>query len=281
MTTTTSKQVLQFIATMLAFLAMDLATAPLRAIGFVLASIVGFITLFGLEWLLIARRKYLSPRNILIASLIGFALINVPIRCILTWESTYVSFPDFLYRIAGILAGFWFAVAGKKVRWIIAGCCGVLLLLTNALTIRFYQFISFGSASGRVETPVRIDKIPTRDTEGNSMSLELDPDKTYVLYFCSEKCGVCHRKLPTFLEIRDRYRNRIPNVVFYAVDPLDNPADETFITRKSDLDLIFTTRDFAESIGIHGYPTVTVIRGNKQLYLGYTNPVENFLSKIH
>lgn len=153
MTTTTSKQALRFIATMLAFLAMDLATAPLRAISMPLTSIAGFITLFGLEWLFITRRKYLTPRSILIASLMGIALLYVPVSFVWIKEEALTALPDIFYRTAGILTGFWFVVAGKKSRWIVAAVACLLLVSVYPVTIGLARWRGYDYIDGRIRAP--------------------------------------------------------------------------------------------------------------------------------
>ncbi len=270
------KKTLLFFGIVLAFVAVDFASAPLRMIHYALASIIGFITLSALEVLVLYRCKNLRPRTILLASLLGFAILNLPSRFM---DGTSYSWPDFLLRLAGILLAYLFFTVHRKT-WkmliVIISC----LLLTGAypITVKWIDYLNYGSTSGRTDKPVFIGTMPVKEMQGQTTTYRFESERTYVLYFWMTKCGYCHKRFPDFKGLYERYGMQ-DEIRFLAVNPLDAPADENFITLQSDIPSFYTTSGFADTVGITGYPTIVIIRNSQTVFYGNPSLTKKFLKQ--
>lgn len=270
------KKTLLFFGIVLAFLAVDFASAPLRMVHFALASIAGFISLFGLEIFVLHRNKSLRPRTILLASLLGFAILNLPGRFM---PGTGASWPDFLFRLTAILLAYLFFRVRRKTGKIgicIVGC--VLLAMAYPITVNWCNYLDYGTISGRSEKPISIESMPVKEMQGQTTSYRFDPQKTYVLYFWTNRCGYCHKNFPNFQQLYDRYGS-LETIRFLAVNPLDAPAAENFISSQSDTPCFYTTRAFAEGLDVEGFPAVVIIRDNRTVFFGNTEMAKKFLAK--
>lgn len=270
------KKTLLFFGIVLAFLAVDFASAPLRMFHFALASIVGYTTLFGFEIFVLYRCKTLRPFTILLASLLGFALLNLPGRFM---QDTNASWPDFLIRLAAILLAYlYFTVRTRTPKVLIGILCCLILAGAYPITEKWVCYLNYGSLNGHTKKSVYIEEMAVKDVQGETTSYRFLPDKTYVLYFWTNRCGYCHRFFPDFIELNQQFGSET-DVCFLAANPRDIPAEENFITLQSDIPCFYTTREFADTVGIRGYPTVIIIRNNRTVLLGNTSMTRDFLSE--
>lgn len=67
---------------------------------------------------------------------------------------------------------------------------------------------------------------------------------------------------------------------FLAVNPLDAPAAENFVSSQSDIPCFYTTRAFADRLGVESFPTVVVIRDNRMVFFGNTTMARDFLKAV-
>ena len=269
------KKTLLFFGIVLAFLIVDFASAPLRMIHYVLASIVGFTTLFALEGFVLHRCKSLRPRTILLASLLGFAILNLPGRFM---HGVSASWPDFLVRLISILLAYLFFTVHRKTWKTTIGIISCLLLISvYPITVKWIDHLNYDTFGGRSQKPVPIESMPVKEIQGQTASRRFDPEKTYVLYFWTNRCGYCHKYLPDFLQLYEQYGSQQNDMRFLAVNPLDAPAEENFVRSQSDIPCFYTTRAFADRLGIKGFPAVVVIRDNRTVFFGSTTMVKKFL----
>ena len=167
------KKTLLFFGIVLAFLIVDFASAPLRMIHYVLASIVGFTTLFALEGFVLHRCKSLRPRTILLASLLGFAILNLPGRFM---HGVSASWPDFLVRLISILLAYLFFTVHRKTWKTTIGIISCLLLISvYPITVKWIDHLNYDTFDGRSQKPVPIESMPVKEIQGQTASRRFDP----------------------------------------------------------------------------------------------------------
>lgn len=146
------------------------------------------------------------------------------------------------------------------------------------ITLKWIDYVYFQSLDGTPQQRIEIEKCSVKDLQGGTTEFRFSPEKTYVLYFWTTRCGVCHSSFPAFKRLYDIYRSQ-PDIVFMAVNPTDMPEPESFITHQSDMTSLYVSSDLADRLRVRFYPTVTIIRGNRCVLFDNTRLAKKYLRK--
>ena len=273
-------------------LLIEMITSPLRGyVNFMACSVVTFAVYFiFINLMLMKHASKLKPQWILFACIIGCSILQLPIR-ILSFSSSLISLPDFLFHLFGIFMGYFFYISGKYIK---SGIVVTSLLCCTFLYFKGYNLwlhkLNFGTFSGIVHNKAEIPKFQFTDREGNTLTNQDFNGKFTILDFWNTGCGVCFREFPKFEEQYVKYSSN-NNVVLYAVNvklPRDKEgvAFEIFSERGYSFPTLQSglSEDAKSIFGVTVYPTVVVLnpagvmvfRGNKENAFSF---VENELKK--
>lgn len=206
---------LTVISISLGSLLIELITAPLRGyVNFLVAGIVAFALFAVYTSVMLYRCKSIKPVVIIAAILLGWAVINLPLR-ILYWQIGLISLPEGMMHLLGILSGYLFWKFNKigKVCYVILSIVLCFLYADNYMQI--VNKLKEGTFTGRISETI---KTPIVFQNGNGDSVALsDLDKDYiVLEFWSSTCGVCFKKLPEIEKIYNSI-SETEHIAFYSV----------------------------------------------------------------
>ena len=281
---TIPKQTKRFILLLFIALLLDITLSPLRAINFMVSSIVAFAAFFLLVWLFSRRWTDVKPWKILLAVFLGWAPINLGIRTFY-FHDTLVSLPDALMHVLGMVAGYLFCIAGRRWRWTVAVCSVALCAAIYPAYDAWLHYLNFGTVSGRVE-PVAVSPLRVVNAEGEEFGIGGD-GTVYVLDFWNISCGICVREFPEFEKFAGEYADR-KGFEFLAAGLRSNGEsnEEMFdaFTRYYSADfpvVIAQELDFEGNVlGIEVVPTVIVIDGaGRMVYRGNVNGARKILSE--
>ena len=258
-------------------LLIEMVTSPLRGYAsFMVCSVVTFAIYFVFINLML--RKYsskLKPTGILIAFLIGCSLLQLPLR-IIFFNSSLISFPDFLFHLLGIFMGYFFYVSNKHIK---SGIVVTSILCCSFLYFKGYDLwlhkLNFGTFTGIVQNNAEILEFHFTDKDGEIVTNQDFICKYTILDFWNTGCGVCFREFPKFEEHYEKYKSN-NEVALYAVN-IKLPRDEDGVSFEiiSERGYSFPTLQGEDGVqnlfGVQVYPTVIVLnsagaivfRGNK------------------
>jgi thiol-disulfide isomerase/thioredoxin len=263
-------KVVYFFLIIILSLFIMLAISPLRGapLGMAYSSSAGFIlyflfTIFSLKFF----KSKLSALQILLAVIVGFWLLLLPIR-IIDFESSVGSLPDSLLQTLGIICGFLYRRLKKPFNILTAflGCLILTFMLFRGYDFWFHK-LNFGTFTGRIEAHALPSAFEASD-ENNDVITDVDfKGKIVLLDFWYTQCGPCFDKFPQLQAAYDRYKND-PSIVIYAVD---NPVEEdkpgqAFEEIKNEgfsfPVVIAKDENMPENFGVKVYPTTFVIDRN-------------------
>ena len=281
-----SKQTKRLILLFFISLVLDIALSPLRGYAsFMVSSIISFIAFFLLVWFYCRRWKDVKPWRILLAVLLGWCVINWPVR-IFSFQSSLVSFPDAWMHVLGMLSGYLFYVGGRVWKWVVVACGVALCVMITPMYRAWLHYLSFGTVSGRVET-VPVSPLTVIAEDGAEFNIGGD-GTIYVLDFWTTSCGICFREFPGFKEFADKYSGR-EEIRFYAVGiPWREETHEDIfrvfrmrsgidIPVVAAVDMGFDGNDF----GISSVPTIVVIdAAGRIVYRGNVEGAEKMVGRI-
>lgn len=270
-----TKKAWTFLLIVFVVCAVDLATVPLRGIHFTLSGIIGFITLFAFEGVLLRYCKILKPATIFWASLIGFCLINLPSHIVL-WPSTLGSLPDFSIRLMGVVLGCSFFATGRKwlrIAVVVAGC--LILAGTNWAVVNTIHYLAHGSFDGRIKEQVELNELLVKNREA---PLAFDPTRTYVFYFWYSGCGWCHKRFPEFQRLYNIYRSD-STICFFTLNPVDVPDSGAVLVPDCEIENLFVERSLCDKLSVDGFPTLIIVKGNKVIFRGTVDKACSILQK--
>ena len=269
--------------------AIELITAPLRGILFMLCAVVSFILFF--IFMIIILKKYedkIKRIYILFVVLAGCSVLTLPMR-IIDWKDTLISLPDYLFHIFGILMGYWFYISKKWLKYIV-----VIFSVISCVFLYFWGYEMFinkyilnQTFTGAVE-PKCVDNIFFQTNEGDTVSLENFKGK-YLLVDCwHTHCSICFREFPKFQALAEEYKEN-QNIEFIALNCRFENEGETFATGDS----IFIKREMPypcfsidfkdESLKtfVHSYPTVLIFdKESRLIFIGDIKFAKRYLKQI-
>lgn len=284
-----------FFLIILCALSIDLLTTPLRAISFMLCAIVTFVLFF--VFICIVLKQYstrLKPEYILVATIIGSVLLEMPLR-IISFASSMVSLPDSIFHVLGIILGYMYYKTTKTFK--------VIILSISVVSCVFLYFkgydmwvhkLGYGTFTGKINDNSRVYDFNFQTNIGDTLSLS-DFRGKYLLLDCwFTYCGICYREMPEVQKTYDEYKDN-PNVKVFSMHSTiqeknrnkspENYATGTEILKREGFDYPCLSIDIKDSIltelGVEGYPTVLIFdRESKLVFRGSIGNAANYLEKI-
>ena len=279
---------LTVISISLGSLLIELITAPLRGyVNFLVAGIVAFALFAVYTSVMLYRCKSIKPVVIIAAILLGWAVINLPLR-ILYWQIVLISLPEGMMHLLGILSGYLFWRFNKigKACYVILSIVLCFLYADNYMQI--VNKLKEGTFTGRISETI---KTPIVFQNGNGDSVALsDLDKEYiVLEFWSSTCGVCFKKLPEIEKIYNSI-SETEHIAFYSVFCRLSDRNETpqsGVSTLADLGYSFPVLSvdwqdpIMKEIGIKVVPTIVVFdRKGTMIFRGSIELAERYLRQL-
>lgn len=265
---------------------IEVLLAPIRSwINFQTSTLLGFLlyfffTLFCLKRLSTKTSSYL----IFFYILLGILLIQLPTR-LPKFNTTFISLPDFIIHLLGIIIGFFYFKFSRPIGIILFGF-GLFLSIFMFYTgyRKWIHKLDYGSFSGIVEKNVPTFKFLKEN--GDFFSNENLVGKIVILDFWNTGCGLCYRRFPILQEKHIKYKSN-PNVEFYAVNvPLRRDsagqALKSIRGRHYTFPVLQANNDsIAKAFSFNTYPSVFIImNGKKIVYYGEIGNVDKVIDKI-
>ncbi len=280
-------QLKHFLIALLFGALLEVASSPIRGyLGFQTSSLLGFL-LFHASTFFLATRNLKNGTPAFLTSLgvaLGFFAIQADAR-LFHFHAALISLPDFLMRLAGILAGFLQVSISGRLRLLpfAAGLALASFVMLAGQNLWLHH-LSYGSFSGNAyyELPAPFSAL---DRAGNTLSEEAFQDKIVVLDFWHSRCGICFKKFPLLQELYDQYQTD-EAVLLYAVNkPLkQDTTGQAFdmIARRAYTFPVLVAADehLPETYGVKGYPTCFVIYDNKVIYKGGIENVGKVVERV-
>jgi len=276
-----------FILIVLYALLIELATFPLRAISFMICSVVTFVLFF--LFIIFVLKKYSSQIKgtyILLACLIGASILQLPIR-ITNFSGTLISLPDFLFHLLGIVLGYLFYKSGKVFRITILAfsLSSCLFLYFTGYDLWIHQ-LNYGTFTGIIDNDNKEYNLRFRTNSGDSLSLS-DFKGKYLLLDCwNTYCGVCYKKMPEMQRLYDAYKGN-DNIVISSMHSYMRDRNEDYnagseILKKEGFTFSCLEIDIKDPVlkemGVNAYPTVLIF--DKQSKLIFRGDIENAKKRI-
>ena len=264
---------------------LECLTGILRGYAsFQISSLIGFI-LYLLLTLYFLNKYHEKLNSFLIFSaiLLGLCLIQLPLR-ILSFKSTLVSLPDFIFHLSGVLFGLLLFKVRPVYSLSITGIWLVILLYMcfNGYNIWLHK-LNFGTFTGIVQETAPNFTIPL--SEGKYLSNNSIKEKLIVFDFWHTACGVCFTKFPTLQSKFDKYKNT-KGVEFYAVDihlkrDSVNQASSMIKNLKYTFPVLVINDSSAKAFNVQCVPTTLIIQNGKNIIYrgdieGIDKTIENF-----
>jgi len=257
-------------------LLIEIITSPLRGhtplaqygipIGLHVCSVVTFGLYFVfINLMLMKHASKIKPHWILIACLLGCSILQLPFR-ILSFSSSLISLPDFLFHLFGIFMGYLFYTSSKYVK---SGIVVASILCCTFLYFKGYDLwlnkLNFGTFTGIVHSKAEIPEFEFTDKNGNTFTNQDFVGKYAIFDFWNTSCGICFREFPKFEEQYVKYRSN-SNVALYSVN-VKLPRDKEGVSFEiiSEIGYSFPTlqggqiEDAKNIFGVTVYPTVVVL----------------------
>jgi len=278
-------------------LLIELITSPLRGYdifgipgGFRLCSVVTFALYFlFVNFMSKKHASKLKPQQILLASLIGCCLIQIPLR-LFDFTGSLVSLPDFLFHLFGIFMGYFFYVSGKYLKsgivLISLFCCIFLYSKGYDLWLHKLNFDTFtGMIAEKYQSPIIF-----QNDERENISLDNLEGEYIVLDFWTSSCGVCFRKFPEVQRVYDKWRDN-EQIQLYGVfcryeKNEETPATGTKILQERGYTFPSLSLDIKtpmlKELGVNSYPTVLIFNNKDRtlIFRGSIEYAEKLLNKI-
>lgn len=282
-----------FIIILLSF-AIELLTSPLRVIAFKLCSVITFIVYFIFICLILNKYAHkIKPLYILIFSILGCSLLMLPIH-VFDFESTLVSFLDYLFHLLGILLGFCFFLSKKIMR------IGVLCFsIFSCIFLYFGGYdmwlhnIGYGTPNGRItaEPLGHLCKdFKIQNIQGDTLSLTDFTGKYLIMDFWFTFCGICYQDMPKVQMLYEKYMNTSDIEVISIHSRLtqrgENHVSGEEILRKENYSIPCYSINIEDTIlnalGVKSYPTVLIIdtKNENLIFRGGIEPASKFIEKI-
>ncbi len=231
-----------------------------------LSTLLGFVLYYIATYFLCEKnQKRIKLKKVLILMLFGFLLLQLPLR-IISFEDTFVTFPDFLVSLFGLLMGYLSFIKQKIGRYLFTAGILVCVFMWFWGYIWFFHWINFGSITGKVERQL-IEDIYMTNEKGNKISLYQNRGKTLVLDCWYDGCSNCFKEFPHFQKMSNDFK-QMDKIQFYALGVTFNDSINLFeILEKRNVNLPALTikREDAAKLGITVYPTVIIIDDSSRI----------------
>lgn len=277
-----------FLLIALGALLLDLALSPLRGyfLGMPFSAGFSFFVLGIYTYLCIRKCKKVEPYIVFLAVLVGWSLINIPIR-IVVWDNGMVSLLETIMRILGIIAGYLFWKSGNIWRAIIL--IGGLWL---SIYVYFWgyknwtYYLNYGSVSGNIEMKETSDPILFITNQQDTVRVggSLKEEKIFLLEFWTTTCGQCFRSFPKVQAFYEKYKNN-PEIALYAVNvPYRKDKEDRAFEMIKELKYSFPVGVYVgkngslNKYGVNGYPTVLVV--NKEGNIIFRGDMEKAIDVV-
>lgn len=208
---------------------LELAVCPSRLLGYGASSMIGFIAFF-LMYLFLEKkfRPYFSPGKIAIYMLIGYLLMDMPVR-LPHIKATLCSLPDVLLQMSGIIGGYVACKFFPQIKYIpfFLGLAICVYMFFQGYEL-YYNKLHFGYFTPEVSIPYSLPE-NFLTPEGDTVTFK--KEKQYVLLYCwNEYCGACINSFPL---LRKLHKNAPDNFKVYAAHcPLrEEPLSKTALQR--------------------------------------------------
>jgi thiol-disulfide isomerase/thioredoxin len=250
-----------------------------RITGMELSSIVGFIIYFALTvYFLIQAKQKLSSALILIAVIAGLSAITLPIH-IIDFQSTLVSFLEYLIHLSAVLCGYLFYKSNLYFK-IVTGFLSLIfcfLISTKGYDMWLHK-LNFGTFTGKIEMLTPPD-FQFTDEQGAIHSIKDFSGKYLVADFWFTGCGICFSKFSLVQTLYDKYKDNPDIVIFSMNTKIDRDTERQAFETIQELGYSFPVYRFnmEDSIliqlGVNVYPTVLIF--NKQGNVIFRGDIEN------
>ena len=262
-----------------AYLCVEIATSALRGVSFIISSSVMFPAYFLLTFWVCKRWISQKPWKIVVAATVALLLPSV----LASTEFFQVGHPDVLFRLLGVWGGAFFFKAKTLPRCLIAGLAVALMLCFTPLWWAWINYRNYGSFQTTTDATITRPLVLTNPTD--TLILNRQPGKTYVLDLWNSYCGHCVRKFPDFQALADKYRNG-DKIAFCLVDVFERKDDPHLLDtpRRHGCRLpsfAFEDDEFLARLGIQGVPVILIILPDgKVAYRGPIERVERHLKRL-
>lgn len=249
-----------------------------------LSSLLGFVAFYFATYFLCKKHQLsIKPKKILFLILMCLLILQLPLR-IISFEDTFISFPDFLISLFGILSGY-LSFIKRKTKWYLF-TTGILLCAFMWVWgyNSFFHWMNHGTITGKVESRLA-DDIYMTDEYGSKNSLYQHKGKILVFDSWYKGCGSCFVQLPYFEKLSNDFKE-FDNIQFYALGVKFDESDNMFeILEKQNvnLSLLIIGKNDATKLGIKVYPTIVIIDDSSRIvFKGDLKNSKHFLKKyIH
>ncbi|MBQ8673696.1 MAG: TlpA family protein disulfide reductase [Bacteroides sp.] len=279
---------------LLASFILQFVIMPARAYSFMLSSVIGFFAYYLFTfWELRKYAKTVHPIVIVLACIIGAALIEIPFR-LYSPKTTLTSLPDFLLRLLGIL----FAACGynrkKSIQIFIFTFALVLNLFMS--TALFYPMSGWqmwvhkrntGNFTPQLSVPHKISsevwkRIPNKD---NSYTLKDSMNgKVALIDFWIKQCNYCWKSFPYIEQIYQRYQSNNEVCIcsiFTEITPEENGEYAEKLLRDKGYTFpvysISKKNNVLDTLNIRTYPRLLLLDQQGNLILNTTRSNATFI----
>ena len=266
---------------------IEMITFPLRGVSFMGCAVVSFILFFIFQYFISKKyREILNVEYLLLFSLIGASLLQIPLRLCL-WSDTLISLPDFLFHLLGIVMGYLFYKSSKIFKTII-----VLFSLFSCVFMYFtggniwLHKLNFGTFTGKTEQIVTPD-FQFFDETGELFSICNFAGKYTVIDCWYSGCGFCFREFPKVQAFYDQYKEH-PFVSLISMnsrlkDESDSLAFEMIRKRGYSFPVyrIDMGNPVLHQLGVNTYPTVLIFdKGGQFVFRGNIETAKNYIENV-
>lgn len=290
------QQVKSFSLIVVTMLILSLLIMPLRGgfvsvgsiTGFKLSSIVGFIVYFIIFFLKRYKQK-LPAKNIILAILIGFSILNLT-PLIILHASSKAARLEFPIQLFGIISGCFFYYIQNRYLKIAFTICSIILcflLSTKGYDLWLHK-LNHATFTGKVSSEKPI-KLAVQLPNGDSFSLDSLNQKYIVIDCWYTYCGVCYQKMPNVQKLHEKYINH-PDISVYTLHARMEDEGETCSTGAKILakegysipSLSINMKDpILKDLGVKVYPTVLIFEQSGNLiFRGDIETAATYLDKL-
>lgn len=244
---------------------IQLAAVGLRGYLHIFASsLLGFILYFLL--IFFGVRKYSDAKgSILIGTLLGFLVLQLPIR-IYDFNSALLTFPDFVFHLAGILAGYLCSDQQGARKAIYVNILVLCLLIGFYFTFPYQallNYVNFGAYSGLMKQPISIDNFGIDKTNKIISKQDLF-GKVVLLDFWHTRCAACFNGFPALQLAFEQYSSDSEVLIFAFNKPLlgeDKSYPNDVLTKRGFTfnNIVPADSKIVRYFGVDIYPTCIIL----------------------
>lgn len=198
------------------YLLTELITFPLRAIGFEISAIIGFILYFVLTYFWCKNFFWIRFGKLLSMALCGSCSLYFIVFTIKGMPfSLLPGNLDPCIRLIGIVLGAFFVKSNLVFRGLITVVALLLLCYTPRLYAGYLTYLSWGTFTGR--TDILLSKPLLLENETDTLVIGENAGKIYVLDCWNTCCGYCIDAFPRYQKFYEKFKGN-EKVEFYAIN---------------------------------------------------------------